>query len=184
MPEYNRTFVPVSTLPRATSILKVGSLGAEQPDLTSLLTGNPINQVPVQSFVLGNESFTALSGDLAADLGFAPDFPGAVPLRVPAGSVLRGSPVDVNILGEIPSGLETGEVTITLLSDANGYLIPNPFSDSPSVPRYALLNMDAAMSAEGMAPNGALSQNLLNVQVAGLAVVEDGVLVLLSLIHI
>ncbi len=178
LPEYNRTFVPVSTLPRATSILKVGSLGAEQPDLTSLLTGNPINQVPVQSFVLGNESFTALSGDLAADLGFAPDFPGAVPLRVPAGSVLRGSPVDVNILGEIPSGLETGEVTITLLSDANGYLIPNPFSDSPSVPRYALLNMDAAMSAEGMAPNGALSQNLLNVQVAGLAVVEDGVLVL------
>ncbi|EUC68959.1 hypothetical protein Y017_02770 [Alcanivorax sp. 97CO-5] len=178
LPEYNRTFVPISTLPRATSILKVGSLGAEQPDLTSALTGNPINQVPVQSFVLGNDSFTALSGDLAADLGFAPDFPGAVPLRVPAGSVLRGSPVDVNILGKIPSGLETGEVTITLLSDANGYLIPNPFSDSPSVPRYALLNMDAAMSAEGLAPNGALSQNLLNVQVAGLAVVEDGVLVL------
>ncbi len=35
LPEYNRTFVPVSTLPRATSILKVGSLGDEQPDLTS-----------------------------------------------------------------------------------------------------------------------------------------------------
>ena len=103
--------------------------------MTSTLTGNPINQVPVQSFVLGDKSFTGLSGNLAADLGFAPNFPGAVPLRVPAGSVLNGSPVDVNILGEIPSGLETGEVTITLLSDANGYLIPNPFSDSSSVPR-------------------------------------------------
>ena len=178
LPEYNRTFVPEATLPRATSVLKVGSLGAEQPGLVSTLTGNPINQVPVQSFVLGDESFTGLSGDLAADLAFAPNFPNAVPLRVPAGSVLRGTPVDVNILGEIPSGLETGEVTITILSDANGYLIPNPFSDSPSAPRYALLNMDAAMTAAGQEPNAALSQNLLNVQVAGLAVVKDGVLVL------
>ena len=178
LPEYNRTFIPDSTLPRATSVLKVGSLGAEQPELVSTLTGNPINQVPVQSFVLGDESFTGLNGDLAADLAFAPNFPNAVPLRVPAGSVLRGTPVDVNILGEIPSGLETGEVTITILSDANGYLIPNPFSDSPSVPRYALLNMDAAMTAAGQEPNAALSQNLLNVQVAGLAVVKDGVLVL------
>ncbi|MGB2058107.1 MAG: Ig-like domain-containing protein [Alcanivorax sp.] len=178
LPQYERTFIPDSTLPRATSILKVGSLGVEQPELTSTLTGNPINQVPVQSFVLGDKSFTGLSGNLAADLGFAPNFPGAVPLRVPAGSVLNGSPVDVNILGEIPSGLETGEVTITLLSDANGYLIPNPFSDSSSVPRYALLNMDAAMTAEGQESNAALSQNLLNVQVAGLAVVKDGILVL------
>ena len=178
LPVYNRTFVPKTTLPRATSILKVGSLGAEQPELASILTGNPINQVPVQSFVLGDESFTVLSGNLAADLAFAPNFPDAVPLRVPAGSVLRGTDVDVNILGEVPSGLETGEVTITILSDANGYLIPNPFSDSPSFPRYALLNMDAAMTAAGQEPNAALSQNLLNVQVAGLAVVKDGVLVL------
>lgn len=127
---------------------------------------------------MGDDSFTVLSGNLAADLAFAPNFPDAVPLRVPAGSVLRGTDVDVNILGEVPSGLETGEVTITILSDANGYLIPNPFSDSPSVPRYALLNMDAAMTAEGTEPNAALSQNLLNVQVAGLAIVKDGVLVL------
>jgi hypothetical protein len=178
LPDYQRTFMPDSSLPRATSTLKVGALGAEQPELTSALTGNPINQVPVQSFVLGDESFTGLTGDLSADLGFAPHFPNAVPLRVPAGSVLRGSPVAVNILGEVSSGIETGEVTITLLSDANGYLIANPFSDSPSVPRYALLNMDAAMTAQGQEANAALSQNLLNLQIVGLAVVENGVLVL------
>ena len=142
------------------------------------LTGKGINKVPVESFVLGTESFTKLEGDLAADLGFVPHFADAAPLRVPAGSVLRGSPVAVNILGEVNAGIETGEVLITLLSDANGYLIANPFSDAKDAPRYALLNMDAAMTAAGSIANAALSQNLLDIQVVGLAIVENGVLVM------
>src|SRR5690606_29650048 len=153
-----RAFTPVLTLPRETAVLKVGTIGELQPELASRLTGQTLNEVPVQTFVLGDKSFTRLEGDLAADLGFVPDFPDAVPLRVPAGSVLRGSPVDVNILGEVNSAIETGEVLITLLSDANGYLIENPFSASPSAPRYALLDMDAAMTAEGTIANAALSQ--------------------------
>jgi hypothetical protein len=156
----------------------VGVLGEQQPDLASKLTGKDVNKVPVESFVLGSESFTRLEGDLAADLAYVPDFPGAVPLRVPAGSVLSGSPVEVNILGEVNAGIETGKVQITLLSDANGYLIPNPFSDAKDAPRYALLNMDAAMNAEESIANAALSQNLLNIQVAGLAEVKEGVLVM------
>jgi hypothetical protein len=173
-----RAFTPVLTLPRETAVLKVGTIGELQPELASRLTGQTLNEVPVQTFVLGDKSFTRLEGDLAADLGFVPDFPDAVPLRVPAGSVLRGSPVDVNILGEVNSAIETGEVLITLLSDANGYLIENPFSASPGAPRYALLDMDAAMTAEGTIANAALSQNLLNIQVVGLAIVEDGILVM------
>ena len=118
-----------------------------------------------------SEFKSALDGSLAADLGFVPDFADAVPLRVPAGTVLRGAPVDVNILGEIPAGIDTGDLQITLLSDANGYLIPNPFSTEATAPRYALLRMDAAMTAEGTIANAALSQNLLNIQVVGLAIV-------------
>ena len=178
LPDIERTFTPVATIPRETAILKVGALGEQQPDLASKLTGKSINEVPVESFVLGTESFTKLEGDLAADLGFVPHFADAAPLRVPAGSVLRGSPVAVNILGEVNAGIETGEVLITLLSDANGYLIANPFSDAKDAPRYALLNMDAAMTAAGSIANAALSQNLLNIQVVGLAIVEDGVLVM------
>ena len=178
LPDLERSFTPVATTPRETAVLKVGTLGQQQPELASKLTGKSVNQVPVESFVLGSESFTKLEGDLAADLAFVPDFPGAVPLRVPAGSVLSGSAVDVNILGEVDAGIETGEVQITLLSDANGYLIPNPFSDAKDAPRYALLNMDAAMTAEKTIANAALSQNLLNIQVAGLAIVEDGILVM------
>ena len=178
LPLLERPFTPAATLPRETVVLKVGTLGEQQPELTSRLTGQNVNEVPVETFVLGNESFTRLEGDLAADLGFVPDFSEAVPLRVPAGSVLRGSPVAVNILGEVTSGIETGEVLITLLSDANGYLIANPFSKAQDAPRYALLNMDAAMTAEGDIANAALSQNLLNIQVVGLAIVEGGVLVM------
>lgn len=178
LPDLERSFTPVDTGPQATSILKVGVLGEQQPGLASKLTGKDINKVPVESFILGSESFTKLEGDLAADLAYVPDFPGAVPLRVPAGSVLSGSPVEVNILGEVNAGIETGKVQITLLSDANGYLIPNPFSDAKDAPRYALLNMDAAMNAEKSIANAALSQNLLNIQVAGLAEVKDGILVM------
>ena len=178
LPDLERTFTPVATIPRETAILKVGALGEQQPDLASKLTGKSINEVPVESFVLGTESFTKLEGDLAADLGFVPHFADAAPLRVPAGSVLRGSPVAVNILGEVNAGIETGEVLITLVSDANGYLIANPFSNAKDAPRYALLNMDAAMTAAGSIANAALSQNLLDIQVVGLAIVENGVLVM------
>jgi len=178
LPLLERSFTPVATPPRETVVLKVGTLGEQQPGLASRLTGQRVNEVPVETFVLGNESFTRLEGDLAADLGFVPDFANAVPLRVPAGSVLRGSPVAVNILGQVNAGIETGEVLITLLSDANGYLIANPFSKAKDAPRYALLNMDAAMTAEGGIANAALSQNLLNIQVVGLAIVENGVLVM------
>ncbi|MCP5020061.1 MAG: Ig-like domain-containing protein, partial [Ketobacter sp.] len=178
LPDLERTFTPAVTSPRETTILKVGALGVQQPELASKITGKSINEVPVESFVLGSESFTKLEGDLAADLGFVPHFAEAAPLRVPAGSVLRGSPVAVNILGEVNAGIESGEVLITLLSDANGYLIANPFSDAKDAPRYALLNMDAAMTAAGSIANAALSQNLLDIQVVGLAIVEDGVLVM------
>ncbi len=178
LPEVERQFTPMGTQPRETTVIKVGSLGEQQPDLQSQLTGRPVNQVPLDSFIIGDSAVTELTGSLAADLGFVPDFADAVPLRVPAGTVLRGAPVDVNILGEIPAGIDTGDLQITLLSDANGYLIPNPFSTEATAPRYALLRMDAAMTAEGTIANAALSQNLLNIQVVGLAIVEDGKLVL------
>jgi hypothetical protein len=176
LPDLERSFTPVATPPRETAVLKVGTLGEQQPELASRLTGRSVNEVPVETFILGNDSFTRLQGDLAADLGFVPDFSDAVPLRVPAGSVLTGSPVGVNILGEVKAGIETGSVQITLLSDANGYLIANPFSEADDAPRYALLNMDAAMTAEGGIANAALSQNLLNIQVVGLATVKNGIL--------
>lgn len=173
-----RTFTPKTTLPRETTVIKVGTIGDEQSELTAKLTGQPANQAPVDTFLIGDSTVITLDGALAADLAFVPNFPDAVPLRVPAGSVLQASPVDVNILGEVNAGIDTGNVFITLLSDANGFLIENPFSRSQTAPRYALLTMDAAMTAEGGVANAALSQNLLNVQLVGMAIVENGVLVL------
>ncbi|MGB1498924.1 hypothetical protein, partial [Alloalcanivorax venustensis] len=68
---------------RETTVIKVGSLGEQQPDLQSQLTGRPVNQVPLDSFIIGDSAVTELTGSLAADLGFVPDFADAVPLRVP-----------------------------------------------------------------------------------------------------
>lgn len=168
---------PLDTAPRETTRIKVGSF-ATHGGSTSRLTGDVLNTIPIESFLLGNEASTELQGDLTANLGFVPNFSEAVPLRVPRGSVLTGSPVDVDLLGEIPAGLETGELKVTLVNDANGYLVPNPFSDSPNAPRYAVLSMDAALTAQGTEANAALSQTLVNVQVVGLAIVEGKSLVI------
>lgn len=168
--------VPQNTAPRETAILRVGSLDSVSADVQSKLTGALLNSIPITSFVIGDQSATSLSGDLAANLGFVPNFVDAIPLRVPAGSTLIGTPVEINIVGQTAAGIETGNVIVTLLSDASGYLLPNPFSDANDAPRYAVLTMDAAMTAQGLEANAALSQNLLNIQIVGLAIVEEGVL--------
>jgi Big-like domain-containing protein len=167
--------IPASTLPRERLVLKVGS---EQSVVTSGLTGEPINNVPVRSLLLGDESFTALAGDIAAELGFVPNFPDAVPLRIRRASLLRGSDVAINLIGEVPAGIESGDISVTFLSDANGYLLENPYGQTDNAPRYVLLSMDIAMSAEHSEANGALSQSLLQVQLVGVSTVKNGVLVM------
>lgn len=167
--------IPASTLPRETLVLKVGS---EQSVVRSELTGQAINNVPVRSLLLGEDSFTALAGDIAAELGFVPNFPDAVPLRIRRASLLRGSEVAINLVGEVPAGIASGDISVSFLSDANGYLLENPYGQTDSAPRYVLLSMDIAMSAENSEANGALSQSLLHVQLVGVSTVKNGVLVM------
>lgn len=167
--------MPASTMPRETLVLKVGS---EQSVVESALTGEAINNVPIRSLLLGDQSFTALGGDIAAELGFVPNFPDAVPLRIRRASLLRGSDVAINLIGEVPAGIASGDISVAFLSDANGYLLKNPYGQTDNAPRYVLLSMDVAMSAQNSEANGALSQSLLHVELVGMSMVKNGVLVM------
>ena len=69
----------------------------------------------------------------------------------------------MKVAGEVKAGIETGAIAVTFLSDASGYLMPNPYSDAHEAPKQVKLYMDVSMTAENPQANGALSQTLMHV---------------------
>ncbi|MBA3980306.1 MAG: hypothetical protein C0462_06850 [Alcanivorax sp.] len=89
---------------------------------------------------------------------------------------MSGTPVEVLISGEVPAQLQTGDISVTIISDAVGYLLPNESSDDRFAPRHVRMWMDVAMTAEGTEANAALTQDVMHVEVVGIAIIENGVL--------
>lgn len=166
-------FTPLDSRPR-----EVMALEAPASGITSVLTGEIINKVPIKSALLGDNSASQQSGNLYAELAFVPNFPNVTPLRVPKGNILTGSTVEVMIKGVVPAGLDTGAIKVNIVSDANGYMTDNPYSTAVDTPRMVFLTMDAAMSADNAPANGAFNQNILHIDVVGTAIVKDGKLVM------
>ncbi|MGH8491842.1 MAG: Ig-like domain-containing protein [Moraxellaceae bacterium] len=169
-------FTPKNSKPRATTALQAGD--SNGGIIVSSLTGRAINNVPISSTLLGNDSASQQIGNLFAELAFVPNYPDATPLRVPRGNILTGSSVDVKIVGKVPANLNTGAVKVNIISDANGYMTANPYSNLPNVPRQVYLIMDAAMSSENSSANGAFNQNIMHIEVVGTAIVKEGKLVM------
>src|SRR5690606_40011325 len=71
---------------------------------------------------------------------------------------------------------QTGTIKVTMLSDASGYMSPNAYTDDLSASRHITLFMDVSMNTVEAQPNAALSQDLMGVELRGIALVQDGVL--------
>ncbi|HLR17392.1 MAG TPA: Ig-like domain-containing protein, partial [Alcanivoracaceae bacterium] len=140
---------------------------------TSVLTGQALNCVPLDSVILGDKDASMQQGDLLAELAYIPNYPNITPLRVPRGSVLSGSNIKVRIAGNVPAAaddsMDTGEISVTVLSDAIGYIYPNPYSSAPDAPKQIKLYMDVAMTAENSVPNVVLSQDVMHIELNGMA---------------
>ncbi|MES2917991.1 MAG: Ig-like domain-containing protein [Pseudomonadota bacterium] len=162
--------------PRATMVLEVPDSASGA--IVSPLTGAAINNVPIASTLLGANSASQQAGNLYAELAYVPNFPEVTPLTMRRGNLLSGSSVEVKIVGEVPAGLNTGAIKVNVISDANGYMVPNPYSNAIDAPRQVVLTMDAAMSSTDPAANGAFTQDLLHIEVVGTAIVKDGRLVM------
>lgn len=158
---------------RVSMVQDVADTGEVSP-----LTGKPINLVPMASVLLGEDTATQASGTLAAELAFAPNFPDETPFRVKRGSLIEGASIDVRISGEVPAGFDSGDVRIEFLSDAVGYLLPNRYSGLDDVPRQVRLFMDVAVSTATPTANGAITQNLMHIELVGTSIVEDGQMVI------
>ncbi|WP_290523242.1 Ig-like domain-containing protein [Alcanivorax sp.] len=140
----------------------------------SELTGQPINCVPVIGTLLQDKTVSKQSGDVYAELAFTPNFPEVTPLRVKKGGILKGDALEVFIGGEVPVGFDSGEVTVQIISDATGYLFPNPNAESDDAPKQLRLFMDIATSTADARANGAFTQNIMHLELVGTGLIEDG----------
>lgn len=184
------SFTPRNTGP--TVVLKQSAVdsglaaGEDEDNVTrSILNNAIINGVTLNSVLQGKAGPSQQTGDLFAELGYAPSFKAteALPLRIARGSILRSTSLDVLVGGTVPvldaatNKLQTtGDIKVTMLSDASGYLSPNPYTDDINAPRQITLFMDVSMNTEEAQPNAALSQDLMGVELRGIAIVKDGVL--------
>ncbi|WP_417516084.1 Ig-like domain-containing protein [Marinobacter sp.] len=189
------SFTPRNTGP--TVVLKQSAVdsglnaGSAEGDVTrSILNNEIINGVTLNSVLQGVAGPSRQTGDLFAELAFAPSFDAkeALPLRIAKGSILRSTSLDVLVGGVVPvteavnpgepvGALQTtGDIKVTMISDASGYLSPNPYTDDINAPRQITLFMDVSMNTGEAQPNASLSQDLMGVELRGIAIVKNGVL--------
>jgi hypothetical protein len=188
--DYSASFTPEESAPHVTLYQQIVDSGlnagqSEEQAERSLLNGQIINGITLESVLQGNAGPSQQTADLFAQVAYAPDNDNdfGVPLRIPRNSKLASSSLDIRINGLVPVINEatgdtqtTGDIKVTMLSDASGYLLPNPYSNSASAPRHVRLWMDIAMNTEEAMPNAALSQDIMGLELTGIAQVRDGLL--------
>ncbi len=166
-----KIFTPRSTMPRLDIVQKIFG---EDGGPASPVNAKTRNSVEVHSQLIG-ENVSYAQGDYHAELSHVGNFPDVLPFVIRKGSVITLSSMDVNIGGEFSAGFMTENIYLTLISDAVGYLTPH--DSGTGFNRKLSMVMDTAMTATNPLANGTLSQDVLNVNLGGLAVIDNGVMV-------
>jgi len=188
--DFTAEFQPKNTSPNVMLYQRVvdsglSSGGSEATAQKSVLNGQVVNGITLESVLQGDAGPSQQVADLFAQLAYAPEFEGefGVPLRIARNSKLLSSSLDILIGNLVPARdeqtgaiLKTGDIKVTLLSDATGYLLPNPYSKASSAPRHIRLWMDVSLNADEPMANAALSQDIMGLELVGIARVQDGLL--------
>ncbi|QUM79612.1 Ig-like domain-containing protein [Moritella sp. 5] len=138
-------------------------------------SGELINAVTIKSVLIGANDTTYVDSDLITELANLGNFDSSAPLVIRKGSILNSSNLTVKVGGELPTGFDTGNIRMTNISDATGYLINNTSSDHKYAPKQLHLFMDVAMTTDGYLENGkingkangGLSQNIMHLELMG-----------------
>tara|TARA_B100002051_G_scaffold118601_2_gene112951 strand:- start:59541 stop:62345 length:2805 start_codon:yes stop_codon:yes gene_type:complete len=169
---FETTLVPQPSSPRGQ--IKVNL--ASTPDEQSILTGNNTNRLNMQSALLG-KSVLNPAGEMKAEVADAQKHQDILPMVVRRDSQLHSQSLEIRLGGEIPSGLETGDIQITMASDMNGYILANPF-DQESGKAAVYLVMDVYMNCENGLPNVLMNQQIQQVQAVGTVEVKGNSMIL------
>ena len=138
-------------------------------------SGELMNAVTIKSVLIGANDTTYVDSDLITELANLGNFKSAAPMVIRKGSILNSSSLTVKVGGEFPTGFNTGNIRMTNISDATGYLINNTNSDHKYAPKQLHLFMDVAMTTDGYdedgklngKANGGLSQNIMHLELIG-----------------
>lgn len=138
-------------------------------------SGELTNAVTIKSVLIGGNDTTYVDSDLITELANLGNFDDAAPLVIRKGSILNSSSLSVKVGGELPTGFDTGNIRMTNISDATGYLINNTSSEHKYAPKQLHLFMDVAMTTDGYdeggklngQANGGLSQNIMHLELMG-----------------
>jgi|GEM_PF-492564 len=169
----SKKYTPQDSQPRSLLVQKIFG----EPDVNvSPLSGLDRNTVPVNSTLMG-DVISYAQANYYTELGFIPNFPDAVPFVIRRGAVIKGSKMPVNIGGKVPAGFDTGEIYLTLITDATGYMIKNSYTDDDNAPKLVKMVLDVSMSAQDPRANGGLSQDVLHIDLFGIGMTENGVLI-------
>ncbi len=145
-------------------------------------SGAPRNVIAIDKPLIGREESALLPATLAAELGDPKILGGPIAFTIRKGQRLSASGLDIKLGGEIPVGLQTGDIQIEILTDSGGRIYRNPHQpaeqrpENDRAPLYVDLSMDVAVYATDAAGNAVLTQTVLGVQASGTAVGTDGVL--------
>lgn len=152
------------------------------PGPKTSLSGAPVNVIDVDKPLIGHNESKFMPTTLIGEISDPKALNGPIAFTIRKGQRLTASGMQIKLGGQIPSGLETGDIQIELLTDATGMLYRNPYQDPGQRPEnarspvYVDLSMDVAMFAKDKNGNAALTQTVLGMQATGTAIATDGVL--------
>lgn len=140
-------------------------------------TGEPVNSMVINSTLLGRTQ-AYLSGQLRVEMGNTQANTRSVPVVIRRGQKLHASSLEALFGGKIPSGLETGDITLTVLTDAFGFMQSADETFGIRGGKVGLkFTLDAAINTENSTANAQMGQALLGLRLVGHAeTVDNGVL--------
>ena len=159
------------------------SLGEMSLEMVPVSTQKHVNlafdlaETPVSKRVMSLDSVsvgaitTQISGNLVAEFADMVVYSEATPMVLRKGQKLTAKGIEVKIAGGLgfEPPLHTGTLTMTLVTDANGYLIRNPYNTGIDGGSLVFIDADVALSAEDPAANSLLQQNKMQVRLSGSA---------------
>jgi len=183
----------IALTPRATGASRpvAQAMRTRQPGdagpATSHVSATP-NVITIDKPLVGRQTSQMQPAVLIAELGDPTALSGPVAFTIRRGQRLRASGLDIQLGGELPVGLSTGDIYIELLTDAGGRLYRNPHRpadqvpDNARAPLYVDLSMDIAVYGVDPTGNAVVTQTVLGVQASGTAVADAGALDIQSVV--
>jgi hypothetical protein len=153
------------------------------PGPSSSRSGTTPNAISISKPIIGAQTSQLGAATLIGEMGDPTALSDkSIAFTLRRGQRLSASGLAVALDGVIPSGLQTGNIQIELLTDAGGRLYRNPFRSADQLPDndlspiYVDLSLDIAIFATDPTGNAVMAQTVLGIQASGTVNATDGVL--------